>query len=385
MLNNVDVQTAVIGAGVVGLAIAAELAGKGQDVLVVERRHAFGTETSSRNSEVVHAGIYYPEGSLKAKLCVEGRERLYAFAEEYKVPFNRCGKLLVATNELEVDQLAAIEAKAARNGVNDLARLTAEEVHLLEPEVRCVAATLSPSTGVIDSHLFMAALEARIIDARGQVAFNSEVVGISRHSTGGFLLSVLSGGEITDLLCARVINAAGLGASRIGRMLAPEKPGYVVPALYPAKGHYFSLSARAPFKHLIYPMPSADALGVHVTLDASGAARFGPDIHWQEELDYTFVDPDARREVFAKEIRRYWPALPKEALVPAYTGIRPKIYSQGMPPADFAIHGEEQHGIPAFIALYGIESPGLTSALAIGAYVAEMIERGRAPVSSSGI
>jgi L-2-hydroxyglutarate oxidase LhgO len=373
----VDVETVVIGAGAVGLAIAAELASRGQDVLVIERHHTFGTETSSRNSEVVHAGLYYPEGSLRAKLCVEGRKRLYAFAEEYKVPVNRCGKLLVATNEAEIDQLASIEGKAAKNGVNDLVRLTAEEAHRLEPDVRCVAATLSPSTGVIDSHLFMAALEIRLLGAGGQIAFNSEVTGISLcPGTVGFQLAIASGGEVSELTCANLVNAAGLGASRVGQMLQPLNADYVVPGLFPAKGHYFSLSTRAPFKHLIYPMPSKDALGIHLTLDISGAARFGPDIYWLNDIDYAFVDVDARREVFAKEIKRYWPSLPEDALTPAYTGIRPKIYSREMPAADFAIHGELQHGVPGFVALYGIESPGLTSALAIGGHVAGMF-RGR--------
>jgi L-2-hydroxyglutarate oxidase LhgO len=369
----VDVETVVIGAGVVGLAIAAELASEGRDVLVVERNHTFGTETSSRNSEVIHAGLYYPERSLKAKLCVEGRKRLYAFAEEYKVPVNRCGKLLVATTEAEIDQLTAIEAKGSKNGVDDLERLTREHAHRLEPDIRCVAATLSPSTGVIDSHLFMAALDARLLDAGGQIAFSSEVVG-SRLTETGFQLSILSGGDVSDLSCNCLVNAAGLGASRVGRMMEYCKSDYVVPGLFPAKGHYFALSTRAPFKHLIYPMPSADALGVHVTLDTSGAVKFGPDIYWQEQIDYSFVDADARRKIFAKEIKRYWPELPEDALVPAYTGVRPKIYSQGMPPADFAIHGEVQHGVPGFIALYGIESPGLTSALAIAAHVAAMVQ-----------
>lgn len=369
----VDVETVIVGAGVVGLAIAAELASHGQDVLVVERHHTFGTETSSRNSEVIHAGIYYPEGSLRAKLCVEGRKRLYAFADEYKVPVNRCGKLLVATTEAEIGQLAAIEAKAAKNGVNDLVRLTAEEANRLEPDIRCVAATFSPSTGVIDGHLFMAALETRLLDAGGQIAFNSEVVGVSELPGAGFQLSILSGGEVSELSCARLVNAAGLGATHLGRMIEARNSDYVVPELFPAKGHYFALSTRSPFKHLIYPMPSADALGVHVTLDISGAARFGPDIYWQEGIDYAFVDADARRKVFAKEIKRYWPELPEDALTPAYTGVRPKIYAQGMPPADFAIHSEEHHGVRGFIALYGIESPGLTSSLAIGAYVARLL------------
>jgi L-2-hydroxyglutarate oxidase LhgO len=367
----VDIETVVIGAGVVGLAIAAELARDGQEVLVVERHRTFGTETSSRNSEVIHAGIYYPQGSLRAKLCVSGRKQLYDFAATFNVPVNRCGKLLVAANEAEIAQLAAIEAKAARNGVNDLTRLTREEARQLEPDVQCVAATLSPSTGIIDGHAFMAALEANLLESGGEIVFNSEVVDISVLPEAGFRLSVASGGDVSGLSCKRLVNAAGLGASGIGDMVDVGKPDYVVPSLYPAKGHYFSLSAKAPFKHLIYPMPSPDALGVHLTLDMSGVARFGPDVLWQNDLDYAFVDADERRKAFSKEIKRYWPALPEEALTPAYTGIRPKIYAEGTPPADFAIHGEEQHGIPGFVALYGIESPGLTSALAIAAYVAE--------------
>ncbi|MFT3731441.1 MAG: NAD(P)/FAD-dependent oxidoreductase [Hyphomicrobium sp.] len=371
---SVDIETVVIGAGVVGLAIAAELAERGQEVLVVERHRTFGTETSSRNSEVIHAGIYYPEGSLRAKLCVEGRERLYAFAVKHNVPVNRCGKLLVATTETEVAQLAAIEAKAVKNGVPDLRRLTSNEVRKLEPDVHCVAATLSPSTGIIDGHAFMAALEARVLNAGGQIAFNSEVTGISVEVGNEFRLIIRSGGDVSELTSARLVNAAGLGASGIGRMIATPNPDYVVPGLFPAKGHYFSLAAKAPFKHLIYPMPSPDALGVHLTLDMSGAARFGPDIYWQDNLDYAFVDPDGRRKAFAREIKRYWPTLPEDALMPAYTGIRPKIYAEGAPAADFEIHGEDKHGIPGFVALYGIESPGLTSSLAIAVYTAQLLD-----------
>jgi len=222
----------------------------------------------------------------------------------------------------------------------------------------------------------MAAFETRLLDAGGQIAFNSEVVGIVPITKGEFRLSIASAGEVSDLTCARVVNAAGLGASRIGRMLPRAKPEYVVPGLYPAKGHYFALSARGPFKRLVYPMPSPDALGIHLTLDMSGAAKFGPDIHWQDDVDYAFVDADARRAVFAKEIKRYWPGLPEDALVPAYTGIRPKIYAEGTPAADFAIHGGTEHGVPGFVGLYGIESPGLTASLAIGDFVAELVGRG---------
>ncbi len=369
----IDVETVVIGAGVVGIAIAADLAEDGQDVLVVERHPTFGTETSSRNSEVIHAGIYYPEGSLRAALCVEGRERLYAFAEKYGVPFNRCGKLLVATEDAEIAQLAAIEARAARNGVADLRRLTRDEVRRLEPDVLCHAATLSPSTGIIDGHAFMAALEARLLNAGGENAYHSEVIGLAASPGPVFRLSILSAGEAAELSCARLVNAAGLSASRVGQMIESPRPGYSVPSLFPAKGHYFSLATKTSFRRLIYPMPSPDAVGIHLTLDMAGAARFGPDIYWQDDVDYGFVDAEARRKVFVREIRRYWPALPQDALVPAYTGIRPKIYAKGESPADFAIHGEAEHGIPGFLALYGIESPGLTSSLAIAARVREML------------
>jgi L-2-hydroxyglutarate oxidase LhgO len=369
-----DIETLVVGAGVVGLAIAAELADAGQDVLVVERHGTFGFETSSRNSEVIHAGIYYRPGSLRAKLCVEGRDRLYAFAEKYDVPVNRCGKLLVATSEAEIAQLAALEANAARNGVTDLERLTPEAMRRLEPEIRGVAAMLSPSTGIIDGHAFMAALEARLLNAGGQTAYNCDVVGVWARPGAEFRLSIRSAGEVSELSCKRLVNAAGLGASDVGGMITSGKPDYVVPRLFPAKGHYFSLSSKTPFTHLIYPMPSADAVGVHLTHDMSGAARFGPDIYWQDDLDYAFVDADARRQAFAAEIKRYWPSLPVDALVPAYTGIRPKIYAKGTSPADFAIHAEAQHGIAGFVALYGIESPGLTSSLAIADYVARLLD-----------
>ena len=369
----VDIEAVVIGAGVVGLATAVELASARQEVMVLERHDMFGTETSSRNSEVIHAGLYYPQGSLRARLCVEGKTRLYAFAAEYNVPVNRCGKLLVATTTAEIDQLAAIEAKAARNGVCDLQRLTAADVRELEPELNSVAATLSPSTGIIDSHLYMAALETRLLDHGGQIAFNSDVMAIRPRASGGFDLTVRSGGETSELSCCRLVIAGGLGAVRLGRMLGSYKSGYAVPDLYPAKGHYFALSGRSPFRRLIYPMPSPDALGIHVTLDMSGAVKFGPDIAWLNDIDYSFADADTRRMTFAKEIKRYWPGLPEDALMPAYTGIRPKIYGQNAPPADFAIHGEEEHGHRGLVALYGIESPGLTSSLAIAAHVARLL------------
>lgn len=366
-----DVETVVIGAGVVGLAIARALARSGHEVLVLERHDLIGSETSARNSEVIHAGLYYPPGSLRARLCVAGKTMLYEFCAENGVAHDRCGKLLVATQESEIERLQAIAANAARNGVDDLRKLTGEEARGLEPELSCVNAYLSPSTGVIDSHGLMLALEGHLTTHGGQVVLNANVSGLA-CSDECFQIETTSGGEIGHLTSKNLVLAAGLGGTVLGRML--HYPGeYRVPQTYPAKGHYFSLSGRAPFRHLIYPMPQGAWLGVHLTLDTSGRAKFGPDIEWTDTASYAFDDPDgARRERFENEVRRYWPGLPQSALQPDYVGVRPKIYRQGEAVADFAIHGPQQHGLPRLVALYGIESPGLTSSLAIGEHVAHI-------------
>lgn len=372
-MSTTDIETIVIGAGAVGLAIAARLSAAGQEVLVLERHAGIGMETSSRNSEVIHAGIYYPPGSLRARLCVAGKEMLYRYAAEHGVGASRCGKLLVATQESEIARLAAIEETAAKNGVADLVRLDAAAARALEPEVACVAGLLSPSTGIIDSHGLMLALEGELTARGGQVVLASAVDGIA-FGEGWFRLNVTSEGasESFAITCRNLVIAAGLGATQLGRMI-PYSRDYTVPGLYPAKGHYFALGCRAPFRHLVYPMPSGAWLGVHLTLDLGGKAKFGPDIEWCETIDYAFDDPDgARRARFEQEIRRYWPGLPDGALHPDYTGIRPKIYPEGAPAADFAIHGVREHGIGNLVALYGIESPGLTSSLAIGEYVASL-------------
>jgi L-2-hydroxyglutarate oxidase LhgO len=375
-----DVETVVVGAGVVGLAIARALALAGQEVLVVERHDRIGTETSSRNSEVIHAGLYYPPGSLRARLCVEGKALLYEFCAQAGVAHKRCGKLLVATHAEEIDKLDAIAATAHRNGVDDVKRLTAEEARLLEPELACVAAYLSPSTGVIDSHGLMLALEGHLTTLGAQVVLNSAVVGLSRDSDATFALEIASAGETSALTASNLVLAAGFGATALGRML--DYPlEYSVPATYPARGHYYALSSRAPFRHLVYPMPQGAWLGVHLTLDVAGRAKFGPDIEWTDTVSYDFDDADGtRRAHFEREIRRYWPGLPDNALAPDYVGVRPKIYRQTEPVADFAIHGPEQHGLPRLVALYGIESPGLTSSLAIGEYVRDLI----APAAHEG-
>jgi L-2-hydroxyglutarate oxidase LhgO len=368
-----DVETIVIGAGVIGLAIGRELASKGHEVLVLERHGGIGTEVSSHNSEVIHAGLYYPPGSLRARLCVAGKEMLYQFARENGVAHRRCGKLLVATQDEELARLRTIAETAAKNGVGDLVALTGAEARALEPELACVAAYLSPSTGVIDSHGLMQALEGHITSAGGSVVLNAEVTGLSRNASGEFEIATQSGGVASSLTSRNLVIAAGLGSSRLGKMLSGSGQ-YRVPETYPAKGHYFALAGKAPFRHLVYPMPQGAWLGIHLTLDIAGQAKFGPDIAWTERIDYAFEDGDgARKRLFEGEVRRYWPGLPEGSLEPGYTGVRPKIYREGAPAADFAIHGAADHGVERLVALYGIESPGLTSSLAIAEQVASML------------
>ena len=373
----VDVEAIVVGAGVVGLAIARALALQGREVLVLERNDRTGAETSSRNSEVIHAGIYYPSGSLRARLCVEGKEALYEFCAENGVAAKKCGKLLVATDDSEAERLKGVEATANANGVSDLVWLTGDEAKQLEPELNCVAACLSPSTGVVDSHGLMQALEGHIGANGGQLVLQSQVIGAEKSPNGHFKLTVRNGDGSFFITAKYLVNAAGLGASLLGEMLGGVD-GYQVPPTYPAKGHYFQLAGAAPFKHLIYPMPHGAWLGVHLTLDWTGKAKFGPDLMWCDEqateLDYSFEDADgARRKSFATEIRRYWPTLREEDLIPDYTGIRPKLYRRGEEQPDFAIHGAADHGIEGLVSLYGFESPGLTSSLAIGEEVARRL------------
>lgn len=369
-----DTETIVIGAGVIGLAAARTLSARGHEVIVLERHDRIGAETSSRNSEVIHAGLYYPPGSLRARLSVAGKAALYRFAAENGVPFNRCGKLLVATTNDEMAELESIAATAAANGVGDLMRLTPSEASALEPEIACVAAFLSPSTGVVDSHSLMLALEGHVTSRRGQVILDSAVTGIACRANGEFALAIDSGGSSATITCRNLVLAAGLGGSALGARL-PYPTDYKPPHTYPAKGHYFILKGKAPFRHLVYPLPSGAWLGVHLTLDTAGQAKFGPDLDWVEAIDYRFDDPDGRRRAkFGEAIRRWWPGLSEDALQPGYTGIRPKIYRQGEPVADFAIHGPETHGVPRLVALYGIESPGLTASLAIGDHVADLLQ-----------
>ena len=368
-----DLDAVVVGAGAVGLSIAHAVGAVGRAVTVLERHSRAGTEVSQRSSEVIHAGLYYPPGSLKARLCRQGNSALYQFATDHQITVRRWGKLIVATGEADIALLDVIARNAAACGAGDLVRLTHTQARELEPELECLAALFSPSTGVIDSHGLIAALEGCVSDTGGDIVFNTEVTGLSQNGDGSFTIDVTSAGSAVRITARTLIIAAGLGASHLGAMLA-VRPDYRFPVTYYAKGHYFALRGSAPFRHLVYPIPTAGGLGIHLSLDVAGAARFGPDIAWKDEVSYGFEDLNGERlATFEHAVRRYWPGLPDGALAPATTGIRPKITRAGEPAADFAIHGPAQHGVENLIALYGIDSPGLTSALAIGDYVAKLL------------
>lgn len=365
-----DIETVVIGAGVVGLAIARALSLAGQETLVIEQHRSSGLETSTRNSQVVHAGLYYPPGSSKARLCRRGNELLTSFARTHDIGLARCGKLLVAATDEEVPQLEALAENAKANGVSDLQWLTANQARLLESELSCAAAVLSPSSGTLDAAAYVTALEADIASAGGSIAFETGVIRVKRKADDNFVIDTMSNDDVQWRITARnVVAAAGLYATQFGQDL-PRQPGYEPPHTYAAKGHYFALRGAAPFTHLIYPLPSRHALGIHATV-RDGQTLFGPDIEWVDKASYDFADSDgARAAAFAVAIRRYWPALPDGALVPAFAGLRPKLSRASEPARDFAIHTEAEHGIQRLVALYGIESPGLTASLAIGERVA---------------
>jgi L-2-hydroxyglutarate oxidase LhgO len=361
------VECVVIGAGVIGLAIARRLAQAGREVIVLEAAEGIGTVTSSRNSEVIHAGIYYPAGSLMARMCVAGKRALYAYCADHGIPHRNCGKLIVATTPKESLRLQSIRAHAEANGVNDLQTLNGDAARALEPALNCDAALLSPSTGIIDSHAFMLALRGDAEDAGAAYAFHTP---LARAKAAAGRIEIDAGGHAPMTLeCGLLVNAAGLGASAVARSI-DGMPIDLIPPSYLAKGNYFSCSARAPFSRLIYPVPEPGGLGVHLTLDMAGQARFGPDVEWVETIDYA-VDP-ARAERFYPAIRKYWPDLPDGALMPSYSGMRPKIVPPAVAAQDFLIQGPADHGVAGLINLFGIESPGLTSSLAIADHVAEL-------------
>lgn len=369
------VDVVVVGGGAVGLAVARAFAQAGREVLVLERETAIGTGVSSRNSEVIHAGLYYEPGSLKARLCVRGKELLYAFCESHGVDHRRCGKLVVATDAAQLASLKTIEARAQANGV-PVEWLSGPEAVALEPALDAQAALLSPSTGIVDSHGLMLALQGDIEAAGGAVALASQVVR-GEVCADGLVLEVLAEGAPMWLKARTLVNAAGLHACAVARSLQGLDARHVPTERY-AKGSYFSLAGKAPFSRLIYPAPQDAWLGVHLTLDLGGQAKFGPDLEWLPAgldplaIDYTV---DARRaDGFYDEVRRYWPALADGALQPSYSGVRPKIYGPGDAAPDFRIDGPAHHGVPGLINLFGIESPGLTSALALGEYVVNMAQ-----------
>lgn len=359
-----SIDCAVIGAGVVGLAVARALAMAGRDVVVLEAEGLIGSGTSSRNSEVIHAGIYYPEGSLKARVCVEGRKWLYGYCAERGITHRRCGKLIVATDEGQLPTLEKIRRHAQAAGVDDIVAIRANEAIAMEPELYCIAALHSPSTGIIDSHGLMLAYQGDAEDHGAMIAFKSPVER-GRVGDDGILLEV-GGAEPMRLNCRIVVNSAGLYAPPLAHTLAGF-PKEKIPRAWFAKGNYYALQAKAPFSRLVYPMPHDGGLGVHITIDLGGQARFGPDVEWIETPGYD-VDP-GRCAGFYDAVRHYWPGIPENSLVPDYAGIRPKIHGPGQPQPDFMVQGPADHGVPGLVNLFGIESPGLTSSKPIADHV----------------
>ncbi|HVI67406.1 MAG TPA: NAD(P)/FAD-dependent oxidoreductase [Bradyrhizobium sp.] len=361
------VDCVVVGAGVIGLAVARRLAQAGREVVVLEAAEGIGTVTSSRNSEVIHAGIYYKAGSLMARTCVAGKKMLYRYCADHGVPHKNCGKLIVATTPKEAEKLQSIRAHAEANGVLDMQMLSGEAARALEPALNCDAALLSPSTGIIDSHAFMLALRGDAEAAGAALAFHTPL--LRARAVAGKIELDAGGDAPMTLECRLLVNSAGLNAPAVARGI-DGMPLASIPRAYLAKGNYFSCSRKAPFSHLIYPVPEPGGLGVHLTLDMAGQARFGPDVEWVDTIDYA-VDP-ARAARFYPAIRKYWPALPDGALMPSYSGMRPKIVPPAVASQDFVIQGPKDHGVAGLINLFGIESPGLTSSLAIADYVGEL-------------
>jgi len=364
-MSTYEIDCVVIGAGIIGLAVARALALSGKDVWVLEAEKTIGTGISSRNSEVIHAGIYHPEGSLKAQLCVRGKSLLYEYLDERTLPYKRCGKLIAACNDAQQASLENILAKADANGVNDLQPLSRAQAQELEPALNCVGALLSPSTGIVDTHSLMLSLQGDLENAGGQIVFSATVQS-GVITSDGIELQVQNKDEAFKIKAKNVVNAGGLSAVPVAKNIEGFPVEKIPPCFY-AKGHYFSLNAYNPFQRLIYPVPEKDGLGVHLTIDLGGKARFGPDVEWIEEIDYNV--PQSLDEKFYPLIREYWPELPDGSLSADYSGIRPKIHAPDQPAADFMIQTPDEHGIEGMVHLFGIESPGITASLAIAEYV----------------
>jgi L-2-hydroxyglutarate oxidase LhgO len=363
------VECVVAGGGAIGLAIARALVLRGREVLVIERNGDFGLETSGRNSEVIHAGIYYPPGSLKARLCRQGREMLVGYLAQNALPHRICGKLIVATSTEQERKLAAIEANALANGVTSLQRLDRGRVRELEPELASEGGLFSPATGIFDSRAYLRALLADIEAGGGSIAFRTIVLSVQARQEGYVVETLDAGGERYALRCIAFINAAGLWASELGNRIEATS-SWKVPKTRYARGTYYGVEGKSIFRHLIYPLPEPGGLGVHLTLDLEGTMRFGPDVEWIDSVDYSLVEH--RREQFRKAISRYWPAVAERELHPLYCGVRPKLARQGDPDADFLIAGPETHGMKGLVQLFGIESPGLTSSLAIAEHAVRL-------------
>lgn len=373
--SDVDsVDAIVIGAGVIGLAVARAIALQGREVMVLEAGNAIGTGISARNSEVIHSGVYYPTGSLKASLCVQGRAQLVAYCQERGIAHRLCGKLIVATEPSQIPKLKAIQDQALANGVSDIRWLRAQEAMALEGALRCEAALFSPGTGIVDSHGLMLSLQGDIENASGMVVLNAAVASVALDSNATHSPQHRVRMADGSVLVARsVINAAGLSAPALAHQFLGLSPQHI-PMAYFAKGNYFTLASAAPFRHLIYPVPESAGLGVHLTLDLGGQAKFGPDVQWVDRPDDFHVDT-SRADAFYAAIRTYWPALPDGALHSGYAGIRPKISGPNAPAADFVIQGPATHGVAGLVNLFGVESPGLTSAMAIAERVTTLLSQ----------
>jgi L-2-hydroxyglutarate oxidase LhgO len=369
MTTAFDFDVAVIGAGAVGLACGYQLALGGKAVAVLEKERFIGQGVSSRNSEVIHAGLYYPTGSLKAQLCVRGRRLLYPFLDAHGVGYEKCGKIVVATSEAEIARVQGVAEQARINGVEGLEMLTAEQVHALEPQAHALMGLLSPETGIFDSHGYMLALEGEIEARGGAVVTGAPFDGAEALPGGGFKVRT-GGSDPAEMTVAQIVISGGLGAQDAAGRIAGY-PADQIPKLHYGKGVYFALNGKPPFQHLVYPPPITGALGVHYKRDMGGRAHFGPDLQFVDEINYD-VDP-GRAAGFYEYVRHFWPALPDGALTPDYAGIRPKLHGPGEPQPDFRIDGAERHGLEGLVALFGIESPGLTSSLAIGETVAKLL------------